>query len=96
MRIIKNLKVKKYSIKVRYKYIQMATLVREYILDADDKPIKENINRLRNATRDRPCQTILGNGRVCGRHYEIHMYGYCGCRYHENYSYALQALNDLQ
>ena len=74
----------------------MATPVREYLLDRDDNVDLENLKKLREAVKGKTCETIMKNKKVCGRKYEIHPFGRCGCRFHEDYSHALRALNVLE
>lgn len=73
----------------------MATPVREFILNADNSVDVENLKKLREATKDKSCSIEMKNKKVCGRPYTIHPYGHCGCRFHEDYSHALRALNVL-
>ena len=75
---------------------RMATPVREYLLNGSETVDGEQLKKLRDATKDKTCQTLLKNKKVCGRKYEIHCYGRCGCRFHEDYSHALIALNILE
>ena len=72
----------------------MATPVREYLLNADDSVNVENLTKLRNATKDKTCSILTKNKRTCGRAYNIFP-RHCGCRFHEDYSHALVALNVL-
>ena len=78
----------------------MATPVREWLLHNedrnDDSPNMEQLRKLREAVKDKTCETIMKNKKVCGRKYEIHPFGRCGCRFHEDYSHALRALNVLE
>jgi hypothetical protein len=73
----------------------MATLVREWVLNPDDSVNGENLTKLREEVKDKKCQVLLKNKKVCGRNYKIHCFGRCGCQFHEDYSYALQALSKL-
>jgi hypothetical protein len=73
----------------------MATTVREVIYNPDDSLNEENLKFLREALKDVKCNTKTKSGKVCGRKYNIHVTGYCGCQFHENYSPALKAVFDL-
>ena len=68
----------------------MATLVREWLLNEN-----ENLLKLREEIKDKTCEVVLKNKKVCGRKYQIHCFGRCGCQFHEDYSHALIALNNL-
>lgn len=74
----------------------MATPVKEYLLDHNDIVDMDNLIKLREAVKGKTCETIMKNKKVCGRHYAIFPLGYCGCRFHEDYSHALQALKVLK
>jgi hypothetical protein len=78
----------------------MATPVREWLRDNadrnDDSLNMEQYRKLREAVKGKTCETIMKNKKVCGRPYYIHPTGFCGCRFHEDYSHALRALNVLE
>ena len=73
----------------------MATLVREWILNRDDTINGDNLTKLRERVNDKTCEVVLKNKKVCGRKYQVHCFGRCGCQFHEDYSHALEALNVL-
>ncbi len=76
-------------------FIKMATLIREYILNENDMVDEKRLLALKNAVKNKKCETITKKGKLCGRVYQIHVFGRCGCRFHEDYSHAIMALNIL-
>jgi hypothetical protein len=74
----------------------MATIIREEIMNGDDTLNVERIKQLRYAVKDIKCEFKTKSGKTCGRPYTIHIFGRCGCQFHEDYSHALKAISMIQ
>lgn len=72
----------------------MATILREFLLGFDDKPIEENVKYLLNEMKDKKCTKIQKNGKVCGQQLKwTPIWPSASCRYrHESRSELLQAI----
>lgn len=74
----------------------MATIVREFILNADDTLDLGALYRLNNNVKGKTCGNVMKkNKKVCGRPYIVSGFGRCGCFYHEDYDHAIQAIKFL-
>ena len=72
----------------------MATLIREYLYDANDRIDLGNLERLHQALRGKKCSAVMKNGKVCGRPIRFHCFR-IGCVHHEDYSEGLKFLNTV-
>ena len=74
----------------------MATIIREWIFNADDTQNKMNFKKLEEDLKGKVCERVMKNKKVCGRPYHIWQTGFCGCRLlHEDYSHAIQSIKTL-
>jgi hypothetical protein len=72
----------------------MATLIREYLYDANNRIDLGNLAKLHNALAGKKCSIVMKNGKVCGRYIRFHS-GRIGCCHHEDYSEGLKFLNTV-